>query len=186
VLNWTEVIVFVPVVTLQCTASFQIIVTTDRSVYLVCVNSSVYCNNCVQVECRNNVASTEFYHSPRGYGNNSKRNWEMWWGITSKRLLLPINKATERAAMYTVKSRSSILRIRRKHRERNATNPTQLLKSPGKKAWKRSRNVVFVDDFDTCVIRNAIQDFYIQEKSVNNNKAAAIIKKKIHFHWGRK
>jgi hypothetical protein len=35
--------------------------------------------------------------------------------------------------MYTGKSRSSVLRIRRKHRERNATNPTQLLKSPGKK-----------------------------------------------------
>jgi hypothetical protein len=38
-----------------------------------------------------------------------------------KRLLLLINKATERAAMYTGKSWSSILRIRRKHRERNAT-----------------------------------------------------------------
>jgi hypothetical protein len=79
-------------------------------------------------------------------------------------LLLPISKATERAAMYTGKSRSFILRIWRKHTERNATNPTQLLKSPGKKRGKLSRNVVFVDDFDKCVIRNTIQDFYIQGK----------------------
>jgi hypothetical protein len=73
-----------------------------------------------------------------------------------KRLLLPINKATERAALYTGKSRSSILRIWRKHRERNATNPTKLLKSPGKRRGKRSRDVVFVDDFDKCAIRNTI------------------------------
>jgi hypothetical protein len=86
-----------------------------------------------------------------------------------KRLLLPINKATERAAMYRGKSRSSILRIRRKHRERSATNPTQLLKSPGRKRGKRSRDVVFVDDFDKCVIRNTIQNFCIQEKKKSAN-----------------
>jgi hypothetical protein len=56
-----------------------------------------------------------------------------------KRLLLPINKATEKAAMHTGKSLSSILRIRTKHMERNATNLTQLLKSPGKNRGKRSR-----------------------------------------------
>jgi hypothetical protein len=104
-----------------------------------------------------------------------------------KLLLLPINKATERATMYTGKSRSSILRIRRKYWERNATNPTQLLKSPGKKRGKRSRNVVSVDDFDRCVIRSTIQDLYIQEKKVPTiPKLLRIIKNKIHFNWGRK
>jgi hypothetical protein len=99
--------------------------------------------------------------------------------------LLPINKETERAAMYTGKSRSSILRIRRKHGERNATNPTQLLKSPGKNRGKRSRDVVFVDDFDKCVIRNTIQDFYIQEKkSANNTRAATHYKKENTFSLG--
>jgi hypothetical protein len=102
-----------------------------------------------------------------------------------KRLLLPINKATERAAMYTRKSWSSILRIRRKHKERNATNLTQLLKSPGKKRGKRSCNVVFLDDFDKCVIRNKIQDSYIQgEKSANNTKAATHYKKENTFSLG--
>jgi hypothetical protein len=106
-----------------------------------------------------------------------------------KQLLLPINKATERAAMYTGKSRSSVLRIRRKNRERKATNPTQLLKSPGKKRGKRSRDYVFVDDFDKCVIRNTIQDFYIQGKKVPTiPKLLPIIKRKYIFigdvsHW---
>jgi hypothetical protein len=101
-----------------------------------------------------------------------------------KRLLLPINKATERAAKYTGKYRSSILRIRRKHRERNVTNLTQLLKSPGKKRGKHSCNVVFMDDFDKCIIKNTIQDFYIQEKSANNTKAATHYKKENTFSLG--
>jgi hypothetical protein len=101
--------------------------------------------------------------------------------------MLPINKATERTAMYTEKSRSSTLIIRRKHKGRNANNATQLLRSPGKKRGKRKCNVVFVDDFDKRVIRNTIQDFFFQEKSANNTKAATHYKKKKkHFHWGRK
>jgi hypothetical protein len=46
---------------------------------------------------------------------------------------------------------------------------------------------VFVDDFDKCVIRNTIQDFYIEGKKVPIiPKLLPIIKKKIHFHWGCK
>jgi hypothetical protein len=44
-----------------------------------------------------------------------------------KHFLFLINKATERAAMYEGQSWSTILRIRRKHKQRNATNLTQLL-----------------------------------------------------------
>jgi hypothetical protein len=79
-----------------------------------------------------------------------------------------------------------MLRIRRKHKEKNATNPTQLRKSPGKKRGKHSRNVVFVDDFDKSFIRNTIQDSYIQEKVPTISKLLPVIKKKMHFHWGRK
>jgi len=42
----------------------------------------------------------------------------------------------------------------RKRRERNAKSPEKLLKTPGKKRQKCSPNVVFVIDFDKCVIRN--------------------------------
>jgi isocitrate/isopropylmalate dehydrogenase len=81
-------------------------------------------------------------------------------------LLFLINKATERAAMYTGQPRTSILRIRRKHKQRNANNLTQLFKSPGKKKQIRSYNIVLMDAFDMCVIRNTIQDFYIQKTRV--------------------
>jgi hypothetical protein len=38
-----------------------------------------------------------------------------------------------------------------------------------------------------CVIRNTIQEFYIQEKKVPTiPKLLPIIKKKIHFRWGCK
>jgi hypothetical protein len=53
-------------------------------------------------------------------------------------LLLPINKATERAAMHAGKFRSSVLGLRRKEKEKNLTDPAQLLVSPGKKTGKRS------------------------------------------------
>ena len=41
-----------------------------------------------------------------------------------KCLLVMISQASERAVIYTGKSRSVILRIQRKHRYRNATNPS--------------------------------------------------------------
>lgn len=48
-----------------------------------------------------------------------------------KLLLLPINKATEWAAVYVGKPLSSILRTRRRHKERTTTIQTQHLKLPG-------------------------------------------------------
>ena len=61
-----------------------------------------------------------------------------------KQLLVLISQAMERGVLYTGKSRSPILRIRRQHRERNATNPDQLLKSPVKKRQKGNRKIVCV------------------------------------------
>jgi hypothetical protein len=47
--------------------------------------------------------------------------------------------------------------------------------------------VVYVDDFDKCVIRNTIQHFYVQEKRVPTiPKLLPVIKEKIHFPWGPK
>jgi transposase len=46
---------------------------------------------------------------------------------------------------------------------------------------------VYVDDFDKCVIRNIIQDFYVQAKRVPTiRKLLPVIKEKIHFPWGLK
>jgi len=59
-----------------------------------------------------------------------------------------------RAVMYTWISWWIIWRIWRKWRERYAKSPELLQKTLGNKRHKHSPNVVFVDDFDNCVIRN--------------------------------
>jgi hypothetical protein len=65
----------------------------------------------------------------------------------------------------------------------NATNPTQLLKSPRNKRGKRSRNFVFVDDFDVLSeIQFRISIF--RKKSANNTKAATHFKKEYTFSLG--
>jgi hypothetical protein len=46
---------------------------------------------------------------------------------------------------------------------------------------------VNVDDFDNCVIRNTIQDFSVQEKSVPSiPKLLPTVKEIMHFPWGPK
>jgi hypothetical protein len=42
--------------------------------------------------------------------------------------------------------------------EKNSANQHQFTKSPEKKRQKDTYNIVSVDDFDKCVIRNTIQD----------------------------
>ena len=43
------------------------------------------------------------------------------------------------------------------------------MKTPGKKRQKHSPNVVFVDDFDKCVIRNKEFRIYVEEMPVEKN-----------------
>jgi hypothetical protein len=101
--------------------------------------------------------------------------------------LLPLSKATKRAAMYAGVSCSAIKKIRQENKARKETHPGNSLRSPGKKRRIIERNVVYVDDFDKCVIRNTIQDFYVQEKRVPTiPKLLPVIKEKIHFPWGPK
>ncbi|KAJ4431058.1 hypothetical protein ANN_19651 [Periplaneta americana] len=83
-----------------------------------------------------------------------------------KHLRIPLNTSTERAAEYTGVGYSIIKKIRKEHKIRKENSLDRLLKSPGKKRLIISRNILHVDDFDKCVIRNTIQDFYIQEKRV--------------------
>jgi hypothetical protein len=46
---------------------------------------------------------------------------------------------------------------------------------------------VYVDDFNKCVIRNIIQNFYDQDKRVPTiPMLLPVIKEKIHFPWGPK
>jgi hypothetical protein len=73
------------------------------------------------------------------------------------------------------------------NKARKETHPGNSLRSPGKKRRIIERNVVYVDDFDNCVIRNTIQDFYVQEKRVPTiPKLLPVFKEKIYFPWGLK
>jgi hypothetical protein len=80
--------------------------------------------------------------------------------------LLPLSKATKRAAMFAGISCSAIKKIRQENKSRKETHPGNSLRSPGKRRRIIERNVVYVDDFEKCVIRNTIQDFYVEEKRV--------------------
>jgi hypothetical protein len=71
---------------------------------------------------------------------------------TQMQFLLPLSKATKRAAMYAVVSCSAIKKIRQENKARKETHPGNSLRSPGKKRRIIERNVVYVDDFDKCVI----------------------------------
>ncbi|KAJ4436099.1 hypothetical protein ANN_18726 [Periplaneta americana] len=105
---------------------------------------------------------------------------------TRKHLLLSLPKSIERATMYAGVSYSTIKNIRKENKERKETNEDNRLKSPGKKRRVISRNTVSVDDFDKCVIRNVIQDFYVTEKRVPTiPKLLPIVKSKINFPWGK-
>jgi len=45
------------------------------------------------------------------------------------------------------------------------------LKTPGKKRQNHIPDVVFVDDFDTCVIRNTECGIYVEEMSVEERNS---------------
>jgi hypothetical protein len=75
--------------------------------------------------------------------------------------ILPLSKTTKRAATYAGVSCSAIKKIRQENKARKETHPGNSLRSPGKQRRLIERNVVYVDDFDKCVTRNTIQDFYV-------------------------
>lgn len=96
-------------------------------------------------------------------------------------------QATRRAAFYTGVSETTIKLIRKENKRRNESDQNASLSTPGKKRAKKRQNTVSVDDFDQCVIRNVIHDFYVREKKVPTiANLLPVIKNKIDFPWGRK
>jgi hypothetical protein len=105
-----------------------------------------------------------------------------------KELVFPVSQATKRAAKYCGKSETLIKKIRKEHKTRVEKGSGEKLPTPGNKRNTRAENTkVQVDDFDKCVIRNIIQDFYATTKVLPTAaKLLPIVTEKINFPWGRK
>lgn len=99
----------------------------------------------------------------------------------------PVKQATKRVAALAGTSESTVKRIRREIVMLKDTEETKLL-SPGKKRKNSlSRQTTDkIDDFDRCVIRRTINDFYCNEKKVPSvNKILPILKEKIDFSFSK-
>jgi hypothetical protein len=105
-----------------------------------------------------------------------------------KELAFPVSQATKRAVEYCGKSKTLIKKIRKEHKTRVEKESEEKLPMPGKKRNMRPENTkVQVDDFNKCVVRNIIHDFYATKKEVPTAaKLLPIITEKINFPWGRK
>jgi hypothetical protein len=98
------------------------------------------------------------------------------------------NQATLRAAHYASVSERTIKQIRKEHKQRQESDPNTKLSTPGKKRRTSPQQItVFVDDFDRCVIRRTIHDFYLRERKVPTlPKLLPVIKNRISFPWGKR
>jgi hypothetical protein len=78
-----------------------------------------------------------------------------------------------------------IKKIRKEHETRVEKGSGEKLPTPGKKRYTRPENTkVQVNDFDRCVIRNIIHDFYATKKEIPTAaKRLPIVTEKI-FHGG--
>lgn len=100
---------------------------------------------------------------------------------SSKSVLIPLPQALKRASRASGVSEASIKKIRN---EVSALGSSTVLKSPGKHRKRPSERNCEIDDFDKCVIRQTIQDFYIRERKVPSlRKLLPVLKEKIGFSW---
>ena len=61
-----------------------------------------------------------------------------------------------------------------------------ILSTPGKHRKRPESRNCYIDDFDKCVIRQVIQDFYIHKKKVPSiAKLLPVLQQKINFKWQR-
>jgi transposase len=98
-------------------------------------------------------------------------------------LTYPLNQATKRAAYYCSKSEGFIKNVRKERK----CNPEGKLCTPGKKRKTREKRKLFCDDFDKCVVRNIVQEFYKNKNVVPTvKKLLPIVKERIHFPGGTK
>ncbi|GBN44927.1 hypothetical protein AVEN_155621-1 [Araneus ventricosus] len=99
----------------------------------------------------------------------------------AKSLKVPLPQAMKRVSQATGVLEFTIRKIRN---EVSVLDETEVLSTPGKHRKSSSHQKFEFDDFDKCVIRQTIQDFYIQQKKVPSlRKIFPVLTKKLNFQW---
>jgi hypothetical protein len=139
------------------------------------------------VHVRYNVPPPTQNYSQYVQGNYSKCYSDVQWRCKAQKIV-----GTDKLSKG---KGSHVYRVRRQQMERNATNPDQLQKSPGKKRQPGNRKVLYVyvyvcvcGQFWQLCIRNTTQDFCMYEKKVPTIPTLLpVLKRKyvVHFSWGR-
>jgi hypothetical protein len=76
---------------------------------------------------------------------------------------------------------STVKQIRRDSRESNEGSP---LCTPGKNRPRETHRNVIIDDFDLCVVKRTVIDFYVENKVVPPcKKLLPVTREKINFSW---
>ncbi|XP_055941674.1 uncharacterized protein LOC129971722 [Argiope bruennichi] len=100
---------------------------------------------------------------------------------SSKSALIPLPQALKMASQATGISDATIKKIRK---DVSSSGSSTVLKSPGKHRKRPNERNCEIDDFDKCIIRQTIQDFYIKERKVPSlRKLLPVLKEKIGFSW---
>lgn len=96
-----------------------------------------------------------------------------------EKLCIPIQQAQKRTAAATGVSMRTVTRIKQE------ANISPILSTPGKRRRpNQKRNVLLsVDDFDLCVIRQTVNEFYANNKIPSLTTLLPVIKEKIDFPW---
>jgi hypothetical protein len=98
-----------------------------------------------------------------------------------KILILLIFRADERTVKYCGAPAATVRQIRRESRQRKEGSPLSI---PGKKRPRKYERNVTVVDFDLCVTKRTVTDFYDEKKVVPTcKKCVRVIREKIIFSW---
>ncbi|XP_055928589.1 uncharacterized protein LOC129959724 [Argiope bruennichi] len=101
----------------------------------------------------------------------------------AKSLKVPLPQAMKRAAQATGVSEGTIRKIKN---EVSTLDKTEVLSTPGKHRKRPIDRNCEIDDFDKCVIRQTVQDFYVQQKKVPSlKKLLPVLREKLNFHWNK-
>ncbi|GBM34013.1 hypothetical protein AVEN_166444-1 [Araneus ventricosus] len=99
----------------------------------------------------------------------------------AKSLKVPLSQAMQRVSQTTGVSKFTIRKIRN---EVSVLDETEILRIPGKHRKRPIHRNCEIDDFDKCVIKQTIQDFYIQQKKVPSlRKLIPVLTEKLNFQW---